>query len=111
VQFVPAPTYQGPADLTSGIERLEANRKQEQQELAQNIASLKTSIQTIEASIADNKCMPAHSEVLTKLTQNLGSYNEEKDTLKKGRVFFKQHYDEKMALDDQHVAETLRWYT
>jgi hypothetical protein len=111
VQFVPAPTYQRSADLASGIERLEANQKQEQKELAQNIASLKTSIQTREASIADKTYMIAHSEAPSKFKQNLRSYDEEKETLKNNRVFFKQHCEDKMALNDQPVAETLRWYT
>ncbi|KAI6766096.1 hypothetical protein HG530_007166 [Fusarium avenaceum] len=109
--FVPAPTYQGPADLASGIEHLETNQRQEQKELAQSISSLKTSIQTREASIADKTYMITHKEALSKLKQNLRSHNEEKDTLKKGRVFFKQHCEDKMALNDQPVAETLRWYT
>lgn len=55
--------------------------------------------------------MITHKEALSKLKQNLRSHNEEKDTLKKGRVFFKQHCEDKMALNDQPVAETLRWYT
>lgn len=90
---------------------MEANQKQEQKELAQNIASLKTLIQTRETSIADKTYMITHKEALSKLKQNLRSHNKEKDTLKKGRVFFKQHCEDKMALNDQPVAETLRWYT
>jgi hypothetical protein len=72
---------------------------------------LKTSIQTREASIADNKHMPVHSEALTKLKQNLRSHNKEKDRLKKARVFFKQQCEDKLALDDESVAKNLRWYT
>ncbi|KAM0185752.1 hypothetical protein ACHAPI_012032 [Fusarium lateritium] len=109
-QSAPARTYQGPADLARGIESLEAKEKQEQKELAQNIAKLKALIQTKKASIADKEHMPAHNEACTKLEQDLKSHNQEKETLKRARVFFKQHCEKDMALDDESIAKNLRHY-
>jgi hypothetical protein len=54
--------------------------------------------------------MPAHSEGLTKLKENLKNHNKEKDKRKKAQVFFKQHCEDGMALDDEPVAENLRRY-
>ncbi|KAM0319022.1 hypothetical protein ACHAPQ_010484 [Fusarium lateritium] len=109
-QLAPARAYQGPADLARGIESLEAKEKQEQKELAQDIAKLKALIQTRKASIADKEHMPAHNEACTKLEQDLKSHNQEKETLKRARVFFKQHCEKDMTLDDESIAKNLRHY-
>ncbi|KAM0244108.1 hypothetical protein ACHAP5_006590 [Fusarium lateritium] len=109
-QFTPARAYQGPADLARGIESLEAKDKQEQKELTQNIAKLKALIQTKKASIVDKEHMPAHNEACTKLEQDLKIHNQEKETLKRARGFFKQHCEKDMALDDKSIANNLRHY-
>ncbi|KAM0344135.1 hypothetical protein ACHAPU_007857 [Fusarium lateritium] len=100
---------QSPSDLVNGIEYLESKVNQDKEELVKNITDLKASVQTKLADMVVNHT-PAPNEALATLYQTLDTHNQEKEKIQRGGVFFKQHSQEDMYMDEETAAETHKHY-